>query len=130
MSRLHEAAQYFHPNAADISQAKTTSLVFTFVRHPFERLVSAYRDKFEFSRKYGYVYSMYVGKILNQNVLLNNRRPTFKEFVEYLLRERVEEYNDHWMPYWLHCHMCEMEYDVIGKMETWDEDIKFITGNI
>ena len=73
---------------------------------------------------------MYVGKILNQNVLLNNRRPTFKEFVEYLLRERVEEYNDHWMPYWLHCHMCEMEYDVIGKMETWDEDIKFITGNI
>ena len=48
--------------------------------------------------------------------------------MEYLLRERLEEYNDHWLPYWLHCHMCEMEYDVIGKMETWNEDVKFITG--
>ena len=128
MTRLHEAAQYFQPNAVDISLAKTTSLVFTFVRHPFERLVSAFRDKFELSRKYGYVYSRYAGKILKQPAGINSRRPTFKEFVKYLLIERLEEYNDHWLPYWLHCHMCEMEYDVIGKLETWNEDVEFITG--
>ena len=98
------------------------------MRHPFERLVSAFRDKFELSRKYGYVYSHYASKIISQPAGINSRRPTFREFVEYLLRERLEEYNDHWLPYWLHCHMCEMEYDVIGKMETWNEDVKFITG--
>ena len=55
------------------------------------------------------------------------RRPTFSEFVDYLLRTPVDQYNDHWVPYWLHCHLCEIEYDVIGKMETINEDIDFIT---
>jgi len=134
VSRLHEAAQYFHPDSARVSEAVSNSLVFTFVRHPFERLVSAYRDKFELARKYSYVYSQYVTKILNIDNKqarvshgLNSRRPTFKEFVNYLIKEDVHKYNDHWIPYWLHCHLCQMEYDIIGKMDTWDQDVNLIT---
>ena len=142
-TRLHEAAQYFHPISSQVSSAVSNSLVFTFVRHPFERLVSAYRDKFELANKYSYVYSLYVGKILGlnkklkSNLMIENakslnvvrsRRPSFSEFVDYLLREEVHNYNDHWRPYWLHCHLCEMEFDVIGKMETWNQDVQFITG--
>jgi len=130
-SRLHEAAQRFTLSAANtnLETSMANSLVFTIVRHPFERLVSAYRDKFELAKKYAYVYSHFANKILNLTSPLQmtrHRRPTFSEFVDYLLREPVEKYNDHWIPYWLHCHVCEMEYDIIGKMETIQDDMDFI----
>lgn len=112
------------------------SLVFTIVRHPFERLVSAFRDKFELAKPYAYIYNHYAADVINIANEHNPkprvghrviRRPTFSEFVDYLLRTPVDQYNDHWVPYWLHCHLCEIEYDVIGKMETINEDIDFIT---
>ena len=121
LSRTHEATVKFSPKKpGQLASAISTSLVFTIVRHPFERLVSAYRDKFELAKKYAYVYSHYTPRIGVHG------RPTFSQFVDYLLREEVSEYNDHWVPYWLHCHVCEMEYDVIGKMETLEEDMNFI----
>ena len=43
------------------------------------------------------------------------KRPTFEQFVDYLLRTDVSDYNDHWIPIWLHCRMCQMEFDVIGE---------------
>ena len=49
------------------------------------------------------------------------------EFVDYLLATPVAEYNDHWVPYWLHCHLCDIEYDVVGKIETMEEDMAVIT---
>ena len=88
------------------------------------------------------MYSRYAGKILKmagkyptfeRNIFKSTKlrafpRPSFADFATYLTVERVEEYNDHWIPYWLHCHMCEMEFDVVGKMETLADDINFITG--
>ena len=41
-------------------------------------------------------------------------RPSFEQFVDYLLRTDVADYNDHWIPIWLHCRICQMEYDAIG----------------
>merc|ERR1711874_6068 len=104
-SRLHEAAQQFSISSSRLPAAISNSLVFLIVRHPFERLVSAYRDKFELARKYAYVYSMYASKILGlgaQEEAERARRPTFSEFVSYLLRVPVQQFNDHWVPYWLH----------------------------
>ena len=72
------------------------------------------------ARKFAYVYSHYTPRMGVRG------RPSFSQFVDYLLREEVREYNDHWVPYWLHCHVCEMEYDVIGKMDTLEEDMAFI----
>lgn len=130
-SRLHEAAQKFSLSSAktELETSIANSLVFTIVRHPFERLASAYRDKFELAKKYAYIYSHFANKILNLASPLEvnkHRRPTFSEFVDYLLRMPVERFNDHWVPYYLHCHVCEMEYDIIGKMETIAEDMDFI----
>ena len=45
------------------------------------------------------------------------KRPTFEQFVDYLLRTDVSEYNDHWIPIWLHCRICLMEFDVIGEQK-------------
>lgn len=128
-SRLHEAAQQFSVPSSKLPGAISNSLVFTIVRHPFERLVSAYRDKFEFSKKYAYIYTKYASKILGLKTPAEAeraRRPTFSEFADYLLRVPVQRFNDHWVPYWLHCHVCEMEYDIIGKMETIEDDMEFI----
>ena len=111
-----------------LQSALSTSLVFTIVRHPLERLVSAYRDKFQFAKKYAYIYNNYAGQVMNTTSAgsRTSRRPSFSDFVNYLLRTPVDQYNDHWVPYWLHCHLCEIEYDVIAKMETITEDTDFI----
>ena len=128
-SRLHEATQYFslRSHGVSLESALSSSLVFTIVRHPFERLVSAYRDKFELAKKYSYIYSHYANKVLNTTSAgSRTRRPSFSDFVNYLLRTPVAQYNDHWVPMWLHCHLCQIEYDVIAKMETITEDTDFI----
>ena len=121
-SRIHEATLRFAPEHSELPAAISTSLVFTVVRHPFERLVSAFRDKFELANKYSYVYSLYASKVTGHR----GGRPSFSQFVDYLLREPVQNYNDHWVPYWLHCHVCDIEYDIIGRMETLGDDSDFI----
>ena len=136
-SRLHEATQFFslRSQGVELKTALRNSLVYTFVRHPFERLVSAYRDKFELAPKFAYIFNHFAAKILNMTIPAPIktgghrviRRPTFSEFVDYLLRTPVDQFNDHWVPYYLHCHLCEIEYDVIGKMETFKDDSDFIT---
>ena len=55
-------------------------------------------------------------------------RTTFPQFIDYLLRIPVEQYNDHWRTYWLHCYVCEQEFDVVGKFETIQEDTIHIQG--
>ena len=51
-------------------------------------------------------------------------RPTFEQFVDYLLRTDVTDYNDHWIPIWLHCRICQMEFDVIGKWIIYRDGLK------
>ena len=46
-----------------------------------------------------------------------NKIPTFSEFVDYLLATEVEEYNEHWLPYYLLCTPCNINYTVIAKTE-------------
>ena len=83
----------------------------TFFRHPFERLVSCYKDKFETGSKNDYIFQKFNPSIIESKT----ERPTFVEFVEYLIRTPIEKYNDHWLPNWIHCQVCTQNYDIIGK---------------
>ena len=119
---LHTAAQRFRPDSDSVQDLFQNSFSFFFVRHPFERIVSAFRDKFETGQKTNWMYKMYAGDILNvtnlgtpkdeiylssaYRKLKNQARPTFAQFISYLLRTPVYDYNDHWAPFWLHCHLC------------------------
>jgi len=132
---LHEAAAFFRPNEnIDLSVLFQKSLTFTFVRHPFERIVSAFRDKFESGNKGNYMYVTYAADILGISVpksqlrhTLNQKdRPTFTQFVDYLLRTEIKDYNDHWYPFWLQCHLCDQSFDVLGKFESIQEDTELI----
>lgn len=124
------------------------------VRDPFERLVSAYRDKLEnlnigkkhgvefFYRKYGKkIVQKYRKKPLNDTEIYGDYEsnlpkrqgvePTFQEFVKYLIDTDLTHYaDDHWMPYYLYCTPCFIDFDVIAKFETIERDQKFLINKL
>ncbi|XP_076179445.1 carbohydrate sulfotransferase 11 [Ptiloglossa arizonensis] len=133
--------------AADEALRVTKKLLV--VRHPFERLLSAYRDKLENSvagREHGtlHFYRKYGGKIVQkyrerkfskprEDQVIRREgepppagiEPTFREFVQYLIHTDLANYgDDHWMPYYFFCTPCVVDYDVIAKVETlWRDQI-------
>ena len=97
-------------------------LLFTFVRHPFERLISAYKEKIlkphdyvEPNEKYGVLFK-------KRNSL------SFPEFIDLVLKDHHsgETVNGHWDTYSKKCLHCTVPYDVIGQLETFNEDLKYI----
>ena len=107
------------------------------VRHPFERILSAYRDKLENStagHEHGtfHFYEKYGRKIVNKyrknhsNQQLK-REPSFEEFVHYLIDTDLALYaDDHWIPYYLYCTPCLIDYDFIVHFETLKEDVDLL----
>ncbi|XP_068243569.1 carbohydrate sulfotransferase 8-like [Palaemon carinicauda] len=95
---------------------------FIVVRHPFERLISAYFDKIHHK---GGIPSMqqkvlpFVRKEIRSNATLSDI--TWPEFVSFVVR-RGGRLDDHWMPYETLCFPCRVDYDYILKFETLDED--------
>jgi len=106
-----------------------------FVRHPLERLVSTYRDKFT---KKAYYYPQRFGRKIvaavrganaSEQSLKRGHDVTFPEMVAYLLdppptaRARDHLLSDnHWRQQHLLCHPCYVRYDFIGHHETMHED--------
>lgn len=123
-------------------QYMPTSLKFMVVRHPFERIISAYMDKLSnYNRdlKYrgGYYYAMYGGDIVAKyretylqkyprNKILLRKEPSFIEFVHYIIETPITEYDEHWRPQFLLCPPCFFKFDIIVKMETFQRDTQFI----
>ena len=104
------------------------------VRHPFERILSAYRDKFVYNNMKGeeLFYNEY-----GKNIITSYRKetpenslylqvPTFKEFVRYLIDVNFTEYDNHWMPYFVFCTPCHVHYSYIAKTETINDDSLYI----
>jgi hypothetical protein len=104
---------------------------FIFVRHPFERLVSAYQDKLAgdnvfYQKAVGIAIIRKYRKEPSALSLQKGHDVTFPEFVDFI----VDEWKDgrvpldvHWRPVVDLCHPCSMEYDFIGKFETLDQDV-------
>lgn len=118
------------------------SIKFVVVRHPFERIMSAYMDKlhsYERDLRYrgGYYYAMYGSDIVAKlrpkyqqrfpkNPLFMRKEPSFVEFVDYLVETSVTKYDEHWRPIFLLCPPCHFKFDVIARMETFERDTGFI----
>ncbi|XP_024873918.1 carbohydrate sulfotransferase 11-like isoform X1 [Temnothorax curvispinosus] len=100
---------------------------FLIVRHPLERLLSAYRDKLEHMRNREYYY-----KRFGRRIVLKYRRsgnttrlePTFAEFLRFIVSEKY--FDEHWTPYYRTCEPCTIHYDYILKFETLDRDQNFL----
>lgn len=112
---------------------------FLFVRDPFVRLISAYRDKFVELNEYYYsdFGSMILQRYANisqpptsaQEAFRAGIRPSFTHFIKYLLdpqTEKEEPFDEHWQQIHRLCHPCQIDYDFIGKLETLDEDTEHL----
>ncbi|KAG7241978.1 hypothetical protein INR49_024734, partial [Caranx melampygus] len=112
---------------------------FMFVRDPFVRLISAYRDKFLRSNEY--FYQNFGRNILHRYGNQANPpqtvaeafglgvRPSFYNFIQYLLdplTERRQPFEPHWRQMHRLCHPCHIQYDFIGHQETLQEDAEHL----
>ncbi|XP_051235876.1 carbohydrate sulfotransferase 8-like isoform X2 [Dicentrarchus labrax] len=115
-----------------IMQRLETYTKIIFVREPLERIVSAYRDKFENPNNY---YHNLFGKPIISKYRVNpslaalktGNGVTFKEFVRYLLDvHRPVGMDIHWEQMNQLCHPCLIDYDFIGKFENMEEESNFL----
>ncbi|CAF2935287.1 unnamed protein product [Rotaria sp. Silwood2] len=119
-----------------------------FVRHPFERLASAYVDKIALF-KHGSVSSFdpirliicqkyssfYLTKAeedfyhTRKPILKKMKQPCqkiipkFEHFIRYMMSTGLSG-DVHWQPYSKLCHVCLFKYNFIGKYETITEDLR------
>ena len=57
---------------------------------------------------------------------MKKAEPTFEEFLYYLTKTPIKDYNYHWKPASLFCSPCQIQYDVIVKMESFREDSQYL----
>lgn len=112
---------------------------FIFVRDPFVRLISAYRNKFElpnneFYRRFAQVM---LRRYANQptppasvdEAFEAGIHPSFSNFIQYLLDPKTEKempFNEHWRQVYRLCHPCQIQYDFVGHLETAEEDAEHL----
>ncbi|XP_071088821.1 carbohydrate sulfotransferase 8-like [Haliotis cracherodii] len=117
------------------SQMRKSSTMIAFVRNPYTRLFSGYVDKMYCINPF---YWKKVGKPALMVVRGNTSRTgslrcghdlSFAEFVNYFIYQHDHKQNidPHFMPISEHCKFCETEYTYIGKLETFRDDMVFVS---
>lgn len=111
-------------------------LKFVFVRHPFERLLSAYRNKFEnaysdyFRERFGRKIVKFLRNNPTNESLQRGDDVTFNEFLTYVTHLNQSDnhklFNEHWKPISDLCFPCFIDYDIIGHYETISEDAEYV----
>lgn len=113
------------------------------VRHPFERLVSAYRMIFEVGKfeTFNYPKQLWAVKMIQTALYGPNKSHrsniSFVEFAKFVCiqhtnksgkeRWKLDRNLDvHWLPQTSLCHPCLTHYTIISKIETIDEDMPYI----
>uniref|UniRef100_A0A0K2UGE8 Carbohydrate sulfotransferase n=1 Tax=Lepeophtheirus salmonis TaxID=72036 RepID=A0A0K2UGE8_LEPSM len=106
---------------SNTSDSKSNYTKILFVRHPFERLVSAFENKIHkpFS-------DYFRTRLLKEGM----KNLSFAAFVDFILSKKPQDLNEHWAPQNLLCLPCHMDYDFIGKYENIARDSDFILQNI
>ncbi|GFO43891.1 carbohydrate sulfotransferase [Plakobranchus ocellatus] len=108
---------------------------FVYVREPFERILSAYKNKFKSKLKSADYFRTRFGKRIAEQYRDPPLRSandtdggiTFEEFVTYLVdfRKRIKM-NEHWERFHKLCRPCLIDYDFVGHLEQMSEDTQYI----
>uniref|UniRef100_A0A182WH09 Carbohydrate sulfotransferase n=1 Tax=Anopheles minimus TaxID=112268 RepID=A0A182WH09_9DIPT len=121
------------PTANELNDYISNTISFLIVREPFERLLSAYRNKLEGCRNKYY-------KLLGEQIVKKFRKthplkgaktphgPTFREFLEFLVSHYRSggRFDEHWSPVYSFCTPCSINFTLIAKMETFQRDSEYI----
>ncbi|XP_047484466.1 carbohydrate sulfotransferase 13-like [Penaeus chinensis] len=104
---------------------------FMIVRDPFERLLSAYKDKIE-STKQKFYRTLRCQIQHRATKTTRDCQPTFPEFVDYLLEERAKGKapNEHWAPYHSFCSPCQLPFDYVLRFESLLEEEAFLVAKV
>ena len=111
------------------------TLKVTFVRHPFDRLFSAYVHLHKLFLGELKTYKGKINKPLTESLQSFKNNPSFPTFVDYVISEYENYWNktwplfsesNHWISLERKCWHCDISYDVIGKLETFSEDVAYI----
>ena len=105
-------------NETGRSHRLNTYFKFMAVRHPFDRLLSAWIDKIEFTNRESPV---------SLSNLTEEHYSRFHQFVSDVASGRM---SDHWEPQSYQCDPCRWEYDSIVKLETANEDFPLILSKL
>ena len=109
------------PKASDVHQVR--------IRQASLRpIIVGFQNKFE--KKTRHFYSRILSPYIIRKYRIHSRNisqqhwsdpVTFEEFLDYVLEEKFDR---HWKPFHLNCLPCRIKYDIIGKLETMDEDAR------
>ena len=50
------------------------------------------------------------------------KAPTFREFIEYLVDLPIRKFEPHWIPMYLQCMPCHIQYSIIARLDTLTTD--------
>jgi hypothetical protein len=113
----------------DILQILDDYFVLMVVRHPLDRIISAYRDKLAGNNS---IYEHRLGRSVlkavrpqaSDTVKQRGHGVTFQEFIQYMIQTEYD--NGHFTYYQSLCHPCLIQYDYIAKLETQYTDASYI----
>ncbi|XP_052868370.1 carbohydrate sulfotransferase 11-like [Anopheles cruzii] len=122
------------PTTNELNDYISNTISFLIVREPFERLLSAYRNKLEGCRNkyYKLLGEQIVKKFRKANPLKGSQKtphgPTFREFLEFLVSHYRSggRFDEHWSPVYSFCTPCSINFTLIAKMETFQRDSEYI----
>ena len=128
--KVHDLKYHSFDKITIISAGVKTQMYFNFIitRHPFERIVSAYRNKIEkpfnphFQREYGAKMLRMSRPGLTEQQYKSGKRVTFKEFVDFVISVKMENLDEHWRSIFKLCNICGVKYDFIADMSTLYDD--------
>ncbi|XP_053273002.1 carbohydrate sulfotransferase 10 [Pleuronectes platessa] len=125
----------------EITHRLNTYFKFFIVRDPFERLISAFKDKFVKNPRFEPWYKHDIAPAIIRKYRKSHRDSSlsasglhFDDFVRYLgdvegrrrLDRQFGEHIIHWVTYAELCAPCEIHYSVVGHHETLEQDAPHI----
>jgi hypothetical protein len=117
-------------NKTEIREKLANYFKLIVVRHPFDRLVSGWRDKI-LHESYAALAKDIVKKYRKngaQNGTNSVEKVTFPEFARFL--RSTKNNDDHWISYDRWCQPCTIQWDAILKVETLDGDDNIILSRL
>ena len=118
-TNVHDKARSPLASPSDLSAEEFQGLlrdgvVFSFVRNPFDRLLSAYANKIVRPQKRG--------RFREQAGFAPDTCPSFERFVDALATQEPAHFNPHWRPQTINLLLDDLTYQRIGRVETFDDD--------
>ncbi|XP_046558692.1 carbohydrate sulfotransferase 10-like [Haliotis rubra] len=116
----------------DRGSLRLSNTMLAFVREPYQRLFSGYVDKLFFFRPS--FWNTLGRSVVRFNASHTKRSRggheiTFAELVDYVIycHENKKNIDSHFKPMSEHCGFCEIDYTYIGKMETFRDDVVYMS---